>query len=1811
MNGTNGSLHTSHGGHLPFRPPSVDHALQYSPLSSIVPFSPSIIPFPSAGPPGSSTIFNSPDERRSARRGLDSLNSEAGGTTSAKLQKTLQDLQKLLNGKELTQFNFKTPAYVATTPVNDIKANGTAKPAKQPPLSQFATMVLNNTEVSYRYPTPDSPQNSGRKHDSVNKNQQAPKPQPQKLQHQAVKRKEAEVAPNARIQISPNAAKPPKRVPIGPVVVIPGSSIQRDEYLSFPHINVDDTPSKNRKREDAKADNEALSIKLDQKQKADDAVEALEDLLQDIFEAEDHCQPDTSGVVSQNAAKFFTPSSLVDSDLPVLVSSRHHALDLAIRRVVSAGRFPMLPVDDIKRIQTLCENAVTVVDGSSLTIGLDWSEGDVDEWVYRIAAAENGLQAGRIILRTMTAGREEKQIYSEDVVQAVIGALKYVFDMCLVPIVESRKTESGSDIFNISSAQKQPLFNLLEACRRLLRLLGDLIVKVDVAERAITSVEYLCTTLIFVENAHSEKDSALGIQKFELLRRHAMDVLAKIFARYEDQREFIFKEIIGSLQKLPVNRQSARQYKIVDGKPIQLVSALLMQLVQTCATRSVMHKTKSSQDLDDEDEDEESDSQSPLKNLHSYTSNHDQSLVEMAKSLHDAAQMNARLLVYRMVQPALTSTKSGEQPHRNLLDNFTQDFVNVLGFPDWPAAQLLLWELAGSMVNIVEEKKNEYTVPAKNMALDLLGVMASGISDLKLQVRQASQSLNRAESELSARLVHLSEDVLRNDVSSKDLLAFDGPYRVVLEDLQNRAQDDNARLQSAQGCQLTFWAKSVCDIDRGEDGLKSLKKKLKSMVLDPKWLTAEYEFHAVNAAQGRLAAGLTTLQMPFCRSSLTFLNILLISTGSTHATIRSRSLKSVEQLLDKDTDLLNDTVVGRIVNLTMDSSPLVRDSALGFLGKCLSKMPSLERDHLKEIISRANDAAIGVRKKAIKILKEIYLRNEGKDVKSAIAGALLHRIKDLDESVADLARQTFEDIWILPFHEDTKTEPIKLKLALRNHVSLMVRTVQRGEGTLIMLEALLQSILSNTSKHVSANYKVCRQLVAEMFEAVIDNDILPDKPSQPHILQTLTIFAKANPMLFSGEQLERLQPYTQNIEQSDNLQAYRSVLVVFRHVFPTLATYQTDFLRTVNDALMRSVSKMPKAELNEIAQCLWILHGILKDTTEKITRMLFSCVKGLQKDDSADQAAAKRIVRYLMIVGSFGRYCDIESLVDHWKAKMPSFKGSSVAGLFVDIISPFTRQKHPRTVREQAFESLGMICQAWPKQFMRADVSTSFDLVFVNNDARLEEIVLNQFTEFFASEEKRSETGAEIAVGEGAVHGSERLGISLVANDIDGVSIYIAQRFLSHIVRIALGRTDDLALAATRIIVSINRQGLVHPKECGPALVALETSANATISNIAFVEHRSLHHKHETMFEKEYMKAVSQAFDYQRDVMQDTHGATTRPFSPKLRLLFEVLKTGNSRVRKKFLSNLCEQVNFELPKLNSSGDPPSALLYARFCLENLAFFDFARVDEILNLISCMEKAVTVTGAVVAHAIETDILGIRLDSQTTSSQQQWPASVPDDQTAIVPTADTALPNGQPTSSAPIKPASDAIDEKHLRHLTVASMILTMLWEVRTFLRRQWGLQKQSEGKTSTKIRIKDLNKAPIKVAGVTGDKCWERISEIMTALDNTDVMTEQCKAFAELLAVDNELKNNDSEDEDAELARAAAGYETPSDDDDDAMGGAPLSGGGRGRKRKASAGATSGTPKKQKKAGSGKPRGRPKKNPSRASGSPRDGDGGWD
>ncbi|KAB8247246.1 sister chromatid cohesion C-terminus-domain-containing protein [Aspergillus flavus] len=1737
--------HTSSG--LPQRrdkPLSVEEALQYSPMSSSPIFGLDCILRPDVGRPPNTTSIN--HILQSGRTTLTELNGEvsSGRDESSRLETSREYLQQLLDGDQLTEFKFKVPI-ASRNGQRSLPTPSSEHTSTRSNLGSFARMMLESTDIAFRYPSVSQTEDEKRSQKASSWNSKA----------------------HAAIKSTPASYNQHNYVPSNLSVVIPVKSIPPD---------ADGRIISKRRKLNTDGDDNLAAIRLkDQKEEADAALVKLQDLLHEIFEAEDQLEPGTASATTaeQSNAVFMAPRAL-DITGSLLSSDIHSRLQKAIRKVVGFNRLQDIPSDYLNRIQKLCEKPVIAAQSPDLGLEDPSNDSEAQEWLKKIDDMHNALLAVGTLLLTMSGSQTERDLCPEDLIEAIPNVLNQTFDHCVIPAVEARPGGKEAHHFEFFSAQKRVIGGLIQQSKKALALFADFLSRIDVSEGTVTAAEFFACKLIFVENSHTEKDSAVGFQKYESVRRGAMDVLAKVFSKYPAQRPFILDEILVSLEKLPSTRQSARQFKLADGKNIQLLTALVMQLVQTTAldvptSRSSRTKSKLPSSGDD-DEDEQLDDARGKEDDDGTELSMEQ-LATKVNRLYDNAVRSAQYIVKFIVQRAMTSTKTGDQPYRNILDLFTEDLIGVLGSTDWPAAELLLRIMASHMVGIADLDKSPAT--AKSMALELLGWMGSAISDLIVTAQHLLPTMEESDSELTDYLKQLFEDYSGHALHPQDLVVSEGPYRITLEYFLQVRHLDDWQLTSARGYYLAQWAKSFCSVyynadERDDvtydDMTENLVDLFAKFFSDPLWLETHRQFNNISAAHGRFSYIVTVLNSSFCKAFDTILKVLLNSIASDQAKVRSRSLKSVIYMLEKDPSLLDrDTSVMRVIlRCATDASPMVRDSALSLIAKCISLKPKLEEDGCRSILTCAADPTAGVRKRCIGLLKDIYLKTSRTELKLAILDSFLQRTGDLEESVSTLARQTFEEIWLAPFYElvDSAHDGPKLKVGLGERVTLFVSLVQRSETALETLGGCLRKILSDSSKSSSSNFKVCKAMVSTMFEKLVE-DSDAGKEFQQALLQTITVFAKANANLFRPDQLETLHPYIGHLATAEDLFLFRSVVVIYRCVLPYLSSAHNTLLKEVQNDLFKSVAKLARSELNEVMACLWTINGVLQNT-DRLVKLTISVLKPIQHyknidlSDNANMAVLARAKSYIRIAGCVGRHCDLEKYEPHFKNAFPSWKGGSVAGLMVDSIIPFTLSKQPLELRVMALESLGSICQSWPAQFSRDESRRILSTVFKEDNPSLQNIVLRAFADFFAMHEGKAEKSVLPSAKALDQESTTRLGGSLKASDNDGAAALIAQHFLQNMLRVAQSRQDSYALTAIELIASINRQGLVHPKECAGVLVSLETSTVPSIAKVAFETHKMLHQQYESMFEREYMRAIQEAFYYQRDVVGDSTGALSRPYVAKLAPLFEIIKISNSRYQKKFLSNLCAKVNFELKKLDTTGNPPEHLLLARFVAHNLAFFEYAQLSELVPTIGCMERIVASTGTVVAHAIETELFSTKPE-------------LPQGEGVTIPTAETA------SHLVPLQ----QINPQTLRQLAAAAAALSMLWEARTYLRRVYGVTAHVRNKEA-KAASKELNKSATKVHGVTGDKFWDAINRNMTSLDSEENMVSKCREFATLLAIDDEFKVDDNID--------AEGDDGVTDMDD--AGALGTSSGPRPMKRKSSMSGQNPTKRARgRKPGSGKKR----------------------
>lgn len=1783
-------------GHVPSRTSrlprllNVDEALQYSPFSSITPFNPDIIPLPHANISGSGPLFPSATDQERARRSLHVLDTDIARThgSSTLVKHALSTVKGYLDQNNTTDFNFKKPQLFGTSQPNGHTFHQRDERTSDTTLGPFSTMLLNSTQLDNRFSAVASPDFSSPIHNASGKKIERER---SLLSTQASREPITPAAPkmaqsnqtaferNSQCIIDDTHAMNVKVFDQVPVVLIPPLSAETrpSEYVTFKDGHTPSPQKKEQLEMPSKVDHSVQT--RDQRALTDLASNNLCALIETIFEAEEQADLDAPHTSLTELDVHFMTNELDDGQVRTLAPATLNKLDTTLQNVIGAGRIGDVQVNDARRLQNLCEKTLAGVQSSDLSIDTAWNSDEFSVWIQRAAFAEIALRSARTVVRIMTGFRDDKIICSEETLQNVIDLLNKVLTSCIIPIVEIRPKDAGSELFDLASAYRKEIGQLLYHANKLMRMLVEILEEVDIAEAIVTALEFSAIRILFVENAQNEKESVMGTQKFEGLRRTAMDIISGIFSKYPEQRAFIFDEILTSLQKLPTKGLKARQYKLSDGTGIQLVSALIMRLIQTSAAPAkdpaniasssdskFRHQGKSHDGASDTEQESSSgrangrDASEGLSDGADDKNGQSASrrLAKEVNALNDHAAKDAQYVVRYFVQRAMTASKSGDQPYRHLLDMFTDDLIMVLGNPEWPAAEMLLRALMVSMMRITENKS---TAPAKNMALELLGTMGSAISELVASTQSCARSIESQDSPSSGYLRQLFDDYLDGSLDSTELTNWDGPYRMVMEYLKS-VDSESLPTLNAQLYYLTQWARGVTLTGPSADSKSEfLVCQLQKMVRDRIWDPSDSS-DPVTKGQCRLAYALTVLNMNFCRQFDSIFKILLDSITSEQTTVRTRSLKSVTQMLEKDPSLLDRArnVKGLLIQCAGDASPMVRDSTLMLIGKCIQQKAALEQDFFKPIVSLANDPTVSVRKRSMKLLKDLFANNKRKEAKKIIGECLLQRTDDIDKATSELAIQILEELWLSPFWRffgAADDIPIQTTIALKEQMDLIITLAQGSDKVCSAMVSLFYTLLNANWKSAESNSKVCQKLVSIAFESIIDTDTRTDGIEQKHIVQSLTVFAKASPRLFNAEQLQYLQPYISNLSNPDDFSLLRSVVVIFRYVLPTVPSVQQSLLFEVQQALFTNVSKLGKMELSEVAACLWTMNGVLKNP-ERLVRLVASVIKALQKLQSKDlsdpngKEDLRRVRKYIQIAGAFGKHCDFEGQVAEFRRMFPSWKGTSVSGMIVDSIGSFASNKQPLPLRVDALNGIGLICQSSPLLFNQVQISDVFQQALVGGNPDLQNIVLSNFRDFFAMQETQAASKTETAQVDGVAvaNANGQLGGSMKASESDGASALIAQRFLHNILDIALASQDASALTATQVIASINRQGLVHPKESGPALVALETSSNPAIADIAFHAHSDLHLQHESMFEREYMRAIVEAYRYQKDVVQEPLGFKSSPFVSKLHPMFEIIKSSKGKYQKKFISNYCSKIDFDVEKLDLGGDVPASLQFSRFLIENLAFFDYGRVDELLHAIGCMEKIVADVGSSIAHSINTEVFQVRVDT-------------------ILGDAVAAGTDTEQTMNQQVVVAHD-IAPIRLRQLTTASIILSCLWEARTFLRRLYGLnasQQRRESKGNGKTR--DMNRIPTKSNGVTGEKLVAAIAAKIGSLNGQEGMLKQCQEFVDLLSIDHEFKVAAEGDEEGAIRPW-----TPSGDEADVP--MPNSGGSRGpvkRKRLSSAAST--------------------------------------
>lgn len=1275
-------------------------------------------------------------------------------------------------------------------------------------------------------------------------------------------------------------------------------------------------------------------------------------MIDDIFEADDLLAGDTSANSSKvdpnkNVYWFALSKSASEPCLanPILIS-----LEDSLRKIRTSEYFlKTLEFDRILKLYKLLERSLSNSD-SVIESTSDLLDREVEEIERVISICDNALKAIKVLFRIFLSGRPEKNLLPEDLLNSVMDVISKVLENYILPI-------SNLELANQPVMKLRGVFSgFCQEITQLLEVLSTFASTANLNEASITKLEFLSIKIIFYESAAKPRDSILGSTSIESLRVSSMRLTSVLYGTYPEQRSFILDEILSSFAKLPVNK-SARQFRLANGVTIQLVSALIMRLVQTCGSMEFEFV-----DARMTDDDAAADQLKVRR----------QELADIStKAINDSSNSAAEVINY-LLSRAMKTTKSGDSPFRGLIDMFMEDFLNVLPNPEWPAAELLMFTFAASLTTLLDNDKDGVNV--STMALELLGTIISKLWHFKEQ---------------EDKLIDLAPDM-----SVITLSTFTDSAHSVLLYLQTLTSKDSA-MQSSYRYFLTLYASILSSLEEVADGdLKGdVIKKLDEIILNGKegsWLDYGNEAHSDNGPKAVAFSAYDTFL--FSRSLSRYydriLNSILRSLNHSKINIRTKSLRIVSQLLAQSPDIFSLSQVQKSLSERLiDNSSQVRDAAVDIVGKYIVLKPEFAKDFYLIICDRSSDTGVAVRKRVVRLLKEIYNVVDSVEIKIEIADRLVRRVEDEESSISELAVSILTDFFFGPLDlAGSNSGDIQYQYSRSRATSSITRILEavwkRGDKVARLLGQffvkLFHPVKGISSPTARATAKVLVEDLSERVSEEQDGEVV-DK-----LLGLLSEIVNANGSFVTQDQLSLLLGYIVDETSNSTPLACYYVLLIFNKSLNHIGPLRPQFLQDLQGALLRRLSKFNIREQSEAIPCLWKVLVMRKDT-KKIATVSLSCLKAIEPYIKAATTKTlttndPKLIKLSHLLGNIGRHCDVTDNMAVFAPVQTKKPATSLAELIIRKQLVFCEPSLPPTIQKVAIRTICNICITHPLMFLSKAVLNVQDMIMNGDNEDLRDTVMKMMIEFLFFEEdtanataalKSAKNGEEVDLG--VFHGVTNKFVN------DGASASLMQRYLPKIIEFATSGETDFALTATLLLERIIRQGFANPRIAVSTIIALETSHHKDISSVAKGMHIKLHDKHESLIEGSYVEGVRAAANYRSRLAVNIYEEYDN-FS----YFYHFMK--NSRASKrKFLLGVTKTLDFK--PTDKEEDLDNHVKYLGFVANSLSTLPYYTQEEVYTTIYGLDKIIAGTGVNVTHLVEMAVEELEGDHQNGSAMSK--------------------------------------------------------------------------------------------------------------------------------------------------------------------------------------------------------------------------------
>ncbi|XP_031343014.1 nipped-B-like protein A [Photinus pyralis] len=1083
-----------------------------------------------------------------------------------------------------------------------------------------------------------------------------------------------------------------------------------------------------------------------------------------------------------------------------------------------------------------------------------------------------------VALFIMTSPKMPKRVYLEDVIDKVVSFIKFQLHSSVFPEFDCTLKAQVNRVKKSPQAAKicAPLYNKII---KLVHLLAELIEIQVLTDSLLVDVSSVALPTFFVQNV-AELQSA------------CLTLALNISARYESQRTVFLNDILTSTVWLPVTKRGLLKYELREGGDIQIMTALVLQLIQSAP------------------------------GLSSEAS---------ARKITDGYK-KATSLAQTFLATFLSSCVSKSKDYSNLFESFLQDLWLTVGKPDWPAAALLLNILGKILVKHLLDKNVEVAV--RILCLDYLSLIVTRT------IRDSAVGNAKI-----TKLGQLIKDTKQSEAESIECLQF-----LLLDYLALTAQEHKT-IMYVRHFYIAQWYTDL----NGPSAQKHkgyFENKMKRLSIPP-YSTINY--NKAETISKYLASKHTTNT-----SSDQYLKAIVLVRSDASMALRTKVLKCLAKILTADPSLLECHDVQKAINSSfLDQSASVREMALDLISQIVVCKLQFVTKYYEMLSARILDSAVSVRKRVIKIFRDICVELPNLPCAAEICLKIVRRVND-EEGVQKLVVEVFRSIW---FTSLAFTSLAKIVSKITDVVAIS-KQVELG-----YLERVLCMLLQPSAKPSNDLLLTAQQIVDSLIGTVSDFENNPQRAAIS--LTTCSLFAKVRPELLVEHANILLSCLSLRSQSNEATLVIIQAIKILELIVPLIDRTNKNFLDELEADCMNLILQRDRAI---VATCLSCFGCLLNNVTRnfKLVRDLFhsyytylSQIKTWMCNENRDDALADPKRRQYFRRALF----TVGLLLRHFDFKNPEVRGElehnveqSVFELFAFFLTCCDQDTQANTLK-----AVGYICIRNCEFMLSDDLKSVYLRILATENAPLDmksEVLNNIEMYLLAEEEQMMRHDLEWA------RQSKRESLKEMHDVSSGMASTIIQSYLKEILRGYLHPSVQVRLPSIRVIQLVLRQGLVHPIHMVPYLICMSTDCELTFSQSADKQLQDLERRYPGLVHSKSSIGINLSYELQKTLqksstlvrgfreVKDEHPVALNGF------LYSIIRHSRQQ-RRALVKNMLKQFDEELHV------PLSFLL---FLADNLAYFSYVVEDEILFLVHHIDVVVSLAGGNILQSFKKGLTG---------------------------------------------------------------------------------------------------------------------------------------------------------------------------------------------------------------------------------------------